>query len=163
MEHAQRALKEFRFPVIKGQTCRALPYNLQSSFMGTVAHPSKLDAKSAAAEKKQIFVKNCPKSWTHQDLHKCFQDCGEIVSAKISINAEFQSRGYGFVEFTSAEAARKAVATLDGKEVKPDLEDEKAAPSEKTGQEDSSSDNEPKILSVSHFEAKRQRLKTGVE
>ena len=80
-----------RFPVIKGQTCRALPYNLSNSFMGTVAHPSsKLEAKSATSDaQRQIFVKNCPKEWTHEDLHRCFEDCGEIVSAKVSIDGDF--------------------------------------------------------------------------
>mmetsp|Transcript_10141 Transcript_10141/g.13770 ORF Transcript_10141/g.13770 Transcript_10141/m.13770 type:complete len:131 (+) Transcript_10141:45-437(+) len=36
LEHAQTALKDHRFPLIKGMVCRVLPYNMHSSFLGTV-------------------------------------------------------------------------------------------------------------------------------
>ena len=49
-------------------------------------------------------------------MHEQFKSCGEISSAKISINANFESRGYGFVEFATTEAAAKAVDEMNGKE-----------------------------------------------
>ncbi len=106
LEHAQEALKELRFPVIKGQVCRTLPYNLHSSFVGTVPQaPGKKDAPASIDTKRQIFVNKCPKDWTHLSLNEHFEHCGEIVSAKISITANFESRGYGFIEFKTIEGA----------------------------------------------------------
>ncbi len=88
-------------------------------------------------------MKNCPKEWTHEDLHRTFESCGEIISAKVSINGDFESRGYGFVEFATVEAAAKAVNELNGKELKTQSEDGKAAPAEKdSARESGSSDSE---------------------
>lgn len=46
-----------------------------------------------------------------------FVSFGEITSAKISIDANFQSRGYGFIEFKDAESAQKAIAEANGKAI----------------------------------------------
>jgi hypothetical protein len=61
-------------------------------------------------------VNKCPKDWTHLDLHEHFKHCGEIISAKVSITANFESRGYGFIEFTTAKGAKQAVTDMNGKE-----------------------------------------------
>lgn len=37
--------------------------------------------------------------WTHEDLHKEFEKCGTIISAKVSIDKDHQSKGYGFIQF----------------------------------------------------------------
>ena len=99
-------LEEYRFPLIKGSKCRALPYSLQGGFTSGVVKSAKRDSEPGT----QIFVKNCPKEWTHEDLYQEFVSFGEINSAKISIDANFQSRGYGFVEFKDAESAQKAIS-----------------------------------------------------
>ena len=106
LEHAQKVLEEHRFPLIKGSKCRALPYSLQGGFTSSVMKSAKRDSEPGT----QIFVKNCPKEWTHEDLYQEFVSFGEIHSAKISIDANFQSRGYGFVEFKEAESAQKAIS-----------------------------------------------------
>lgn len=160
LEHAQKALTEFRFPVIKGQVCRALPYNMHSSFVGTVPHAS--GKKEAQAEERQIFIKNSPKEWTHLDLYEHFSPFGEICSAKVSINANFESRGYGFVEFAKAESARKAVSEMNGKVV----EVSGGAPpsgGKSSGSDDGEATRARTVLQVCHYESKLQRLKTGQE
>lgn len=97
--------------------CRTLPYNLHSSFVGTVPQaPGKKDAPASIDTKRQIFVNKCPKDWTHLSLNEHFEHCGEIISAKISITANFESRGYGFIEFKTIEGAKKAVEEMNGKE-----------------------------------------------
>lgn len=46
-----------------------------------------------------------------------FESCGEIISAKVMVDRETQrSRGFGYVEFATAEGAQKALE-LNGKEV----------------------------------------------
>ena len=35
----------------------------------------------------------------HEDLHKLFSDCGEVLSLKVSLNEDYSSRGYGYISF----------------------------------------------------------------
>ena len=167
LEHAQIALAEHRFPVIKGQVCRALPYNMHSSFVGTVpqlggSRGREYGTSSGTDHLKQIFVKNCPKDWTHADLHEQFGEFGEITSAKVSITANFESRCYGFVEFASSDSAKKAVAAMDGKV--PTSQgggtDEETAPS---GEENDDGKSTTLPLQVTNFESKRHRTRHGQE
>jgi RNA recognition motif-containing protein len=39
-------------------------------------------------------------------LHKAFEKFGTILSAKISIDKNHNSRGYGFIQFSSVEEAQ---------------------------------------------------------
>lgn len=138
--------------------CRALAYNLHSSFVGTVPQASsKKDPTASQEAKRQIFIKNCPKDWTHIDLHEQFKSCGEINSAKVSINANFESRGYGFVEFATTEAAAKAVDEMNGKEFE---QSESCAPSgaKSSGSEEDGAQKQKgsKVaIEVCHYESKR--------
>ena len=93
-------------------------------------------------EGKQIFVKNCPSSWTHEDLYQHFIEFGEIRSSKVSIDANFNSRGFGFVEFAEVDNARRAIEEMNQKEVE----------EEQKGSEDSK-----KVLIVSLYETKKNR------
>ena len=109
---------------------------MHSSFVGTVAQSTRgRDSFGSAGcdPAKQIFVKNCPKDWSHADLFKHFESFGEIVSAKISITANFESRCYGFVEYVGADSAKKAVEAMDGKVIATEAGDE-AAPALDTQQ-----------------------------
>ena len=131
--------------------------------MGTVP-PSggKKDLGAAGVDpQRQIFIKNCPKSWTHLDLYDQFSPFGEVVSAKISITANFESRCYGFVEFATIEAARKAVREMDNKEVQ---RRDGAPPSgSRSDGSDGENSQETITLQVTNFESKRQRIKQGQE
>ena len=42
-------------------------------------------------------------------LHEIFEKYGEIKSAKVSINSDYTSRGYGFVCYQNVEYARNAL------------------------------------------------------
>ena len=58
---------------------------------------------------KKIFVGGISWGTDDADLEEAFLDCGEIVSAKVIREKETnKSRGFGFVEFTTEEAAEKA-------------------------------------------------------
>ncbi len=62
-----------------------------------------------------IYVSNLSFNVTDEDLQDFFADYGEVSSAKV-ITDKFtnKSRGFGFVEMSDDEAARKAIAELDG-------------------------------------------------
>jgi RNA recognition motif-containing protein len=65
-----------------------------------------------------IFVSNLSFQVQDQDLLEIFAEYGEVSSAKV-ITDKFsgRSRGFGFVEMSSDEDAKKAIAELDQAEV----------------------------------------------
>jgi len=64
---------------------------------------------------QQLFVKNLPKSWAHEDLFNEFSKFGTVVQSKVSVDANYVSRGYGFVEMDTEENAQKALTELNDK------------------------------------------------
>lgn len=61
-----------------------------------------------------IYVSNLSFNVQDEDLKSFFTPYGEVKSAKIiNDKATGQSRGFGFVEMTDDEAARKAIAELN--------------------------------------------------
>jgi RNA recognition motif-containing protein len=61
-----------------------------------------------------IYVSNLSFSVQDEDLREFFVEYGEVTSAKV-ITDKFtgKSRGFGFVEMSDDEAAKKAIAELD--------------------------------------------------
>lgn len=62
-------------------------------------------------------MKGIPAPWTHHELYEAFKPYGRIISAKVSIDGDFKSRGYGFVQFEALEAAQKAIKEMNGLDV----------------------------------------------
>lgn len=62
----------------------------------------------------QIYVGNIPYSKTEQDLNDLFAQFGEVTSVKFINDRETgRFRGFGFVEMTSADAAKEAIDSLE--------------------------------------------------
>jgi RNA recognition motif-containing protein len=61
-----------------------------------------------------IYVSNLSFNIQDEDLREFFAEYGDVTSAKV-ITDKFtgKSRGFGFVEMSDDEAARKAIAELD--------------------------------------------------
>jgi RNA recognition motif-containing protein len=53
--------------------------------------PHSYNAKPAP-KNTQLFVKGLPVQWTHEDLAKAFEKFGKILSCKVSIDSEYNSR-----------------------------------------------------------------------
>jgi len=66
-----------------------------------------------------IYVGNLSRDVTESELQEAFEAFGEVASVKI-ITDRFTgaSRGFGFVEMPTEEEAKKAMADLNGKEIK---------------------------------------------
>ena len=65
-----------------------------------------------------IYVGNLSFETTEADLREAFQTYGEISSARIITDRETgRSRGFGFVEITNEESARKAIEGVNLKEI----------------------------------------------
>jgi len=65
-----------------------------------------------------MYVSNLGFNVTGEHLKKLFSAYGEVVSTTVINDRETnRSRGFGFVEMSSEEAAKEAIAALNNKEV----------------------------------------------
>lgn len=63
----------------------------------------------------KLYVGNLGFSTTESTVHDAFAEFGQVVSvALITDRATGQSRGFGFVEYDSADAAQRAIETMNG-------------------------------------------------
>ena len=66
----------------------------------------------------KLFVGSLAWATTDDGLKQFFGQAGTVVSANVISDRETgRSRGFGFVEMSSDEEAKKAVAELNGKEL----------------------------------------------
>uniref|UniRef100_M1CCI5 Polyadenylate-binding protein n=2 Tax=Solanum tuberosum TaxID=4113 RepID=M1CCI5_SOLTU len=61
-----------------------------------------------------VYVKNLPESTSDEDLKKLFEKYGTITSALVMTDSSGKSRGFGFVNFETWNAAASAVVELNG-------------------------------------------------
>ena len=102
---AERALDTMNYMPIMGKPCR---------IMWSQRNPAM--RKSGAGN---VFVKNLAKDIDHQALFDIFSLFGNILSCKVALDrATGESRGYGFVQFETAEAAEDAIKKVNGMTIK---------------------------------------------
>lgn len=66
----------------------------------------------------KLFVGGLPFAVTNDQLSEMFAGCGTVVSAQVIMDRDTnRSKGFGFVEMSSEEEAKKAVDELNGKDV----------------------------------------------
>lgn len=66
----------------------------------------------------KLFVGSLPYSVNDQQLEEIFSAAGTVVSAKVIIDRDSnRSKGFGFVEMSTEDEAKKAVETINNKEV----------------------------------------------
>ncbi|KAI3881689.1 hypothetical protein MKX03_016709, partial [Papaver bracteatum] len=70
---------------------------------------------SSSEENRTIWVGDLHYWMQENYLHSCFAHTGEVASIKVIRNKQTgQSKGYGFVEFWTREAAKKVLQTYNG-------------------------------------------------
>jgi len=66
----------------------------------------------------KLYVGGLPFAYGDDDLKQMFVEYGEVTSATIIMDRETnRSKGFGFVEFDSDDAAKAAVEALNGSEL----------------------------------------------
>ena len=66
------------------------------------------------AESQTLIVKELPLTIDYQSLHKVFDAYGHIVFCKIAVDELGVSKGYGFVQYETTEAAKNAILHVNG-------------------------------------------------
>jgi len=67
---------------------------------------------------KNLFVGNMHFGTTESDLRVLFEQFGEVVRVQVMTDRDTgRSRGFAFVDMADDQAAAKAIAALNGKEV----------------------------------------------
>ncbi|CAI9765583.1 unnamed protein product [Fraxinus pennsylvanica] len=99
-QYAERALEELNFTPLNGKPIRIM-----------YSHRDPSVRRSGAGN---IFIKNLDKEIDHKALHETFSSFGNVLSCKLATDASGQSKGYGFVQFISEEAAQNAIEKLNG-------------------------------------------------
>lgn len=67
---------------------------------------------------KNLYVGNLSYSVTQEQLEALFSECGPVESAKVITDRYTgRSRGFGFVEMATEEAAKEAIDSMNGKDV----------------------------------------------
>eukprot|EP00826_Nyctotherus_ovalis_P007511 TRINITY_DN1188_c0_g1_i7.p1 TRINITY_DN1188_c0_g1~~TRINITY_DN1188_c0_g1_i7.p1 ORF type:complete len:451 (+),score=124.08 TRINITY_DN1188_c0_g1_i7:135-1487(+) len=65
-----------------------------------------------------VFVKNLPLECKSKELYELFSEVGKVVSCRVRYNANGTCRGYGYVQFENKETADKALAEMNGREIR---------------------------------------------
>lgn len=67
---------------------------------------------------KKLYAGNLPYSATDASLTELFSTVGEVVSAKVITDMNTgRSKGFGFVEMSDTDGAKKAIEQLDNTEL----------------------------------------------
>ncbi|XP_027359730.1 nucleolin 1-like isoform X2 [Abrus precatorius] len=74
-----------------------------------IANPKTLATPKEDDASKTIYTGNLSYSVERADMEDLFKECGEIVDVRLHTDHEGRFRGFGHVEFATAEAAQKAL------------------------------------------------------
>ncbi|XP_022992674.1 polyadenylate-binding protein 3-like [Cucurbita maxima] len=99
-QEAIAAMEHLNFTSLNGKPIRIMISNRDPSIR-----------KSGYAN---VFIKNLDVSIDNKALHDTFASFGTVLSCKVAVDSNGQSKGYGFVQFVTKEAAESAILKLNG-------------------------------------------------
>ncbi|MED6187843.1 hypothetical protein PIB30_080350 [Stylosanthes scabra] len=99
-EHAANAMELLNFSHLNGKPIRIMFSQRDPSIR-----------KSGYAN---VFIKNLDTAIDNKALHDTFVAFGTVLSCKVALDSNGNSKGYGFVQFEKEEAAQNAIKQLNG-------------------------------------------------
>jgi len=100
---AERVMDTLNYSTIKGRCCRIMW--------------SHRDPNLRKTGNGNVFVKNLDKNVDNKALYDTFSLFGNILSCKVATESDGKSRGYGFVHYETAEAAKQAIEKVNGMQI----------------------------------------------
>lgn len=97
---AERALDSMNYDVIQGNPCRIMW--------------SQRDPSMRRSGVGNIFIKNLHKKVGNKELYDTFSAFGNILSCKVVVDSNGESRGFGFVHYETQKAADTAIEKVNG-------------------------------------------------
>lgn len=91
--------------------------NDKQVYVGPFLRKQERDTVSNRTKFNNVYVKNLAESTTEEDLATIFGEFGTTTSVVVMRDADGKSKGFGFVNYESADDAAKAVEALNGKTV----------------------------------------------
>ncbi|CAO2174845.1 unnamed protein product [Urochloa humidicola] len=76
-----------------------------------------INTQSQATGSKTLFMANVPFRAKLEDVKELFKVIGEVVDAHFPVHDDGKSKCFCYVEFVSAEAAKKSLEEMNGKEM----------------------------------------------
>ncbi|GER57855.1 tobacco nucleolin [Striga asiatica] len=73
--------------------------------------------KEQSTGSRTLFVANLPFSVEQADVENFFKPAGEVVDVRFAVHPDNSLKGFGHVDFATAEEAQKAVNELNGKDL----------------------------------------------
>ena len=77
----------------------------------------KQDKTSGFDSQANVLIRNLPKETDQKELNNLFKSYGNIKSCKLEVYANGESRGFGYVQFETQEAAQQAITKLHNSKV----------------------------------------------
>lgn len=100
---AERVMDTLNYSTIKGRSCRIMW--------------SHRDPNLRKTGNGNVFVKNLDKNVDNKALYDTFSLFGNILSCKVAADMCGKSRGYGFVHYETAEAAKQAIEKVNNMQI----------------------------------------------
>lgn len=100
---AERVMDTLNYSTIKGRCCRIMW--------------SHRDPNLRKTGNGNVFVKNLDKNVDNKALYDTFSLFGNILSCKVAVDSEAKSKGYGFVHYETAEAAKQAIEKVNNMQI----------------------------------------------
>ncbi|KAG6624170.1 polyadenylate-binding protein 3-like [Carya illinoinensis] len=97
---AARALEDLNYTLINGKPIRIM-----------YSHRDSTIRRSGYAN---VFIKNLDTSIDNKALHDTFAAFGTVLSSKVVVDNNGQSKGHGYVQFENEESAQNAIKQLNG-------------------------------------------------
>lgn len=96
----ERALEHLNYSLIKNRACRIMW--------------SQRDPALRKTGQGNVFIKNLDEGIDNKALHDTFAAFGQVLSCKVGVDENGNSRGFGFVHYETGEAADAAIKAVNG-------------------------------------------------